>query len=51
MALAIRPALDRAGVAEEAREAMLRILRDANEDRSGFLVHSPYVIHELRRVG
>jgi len=41
MALAMRPALDRAGVAEEAREAMVGVLRDANEDRFGFLVHSP----------
>jgi SAM-dependent methyltransferase len=51
MALAMRPALDRAGVAEEAREAMVAVLRDANEDAAGFLVHSPYVIHELRRAG
>ena len=50
MTLAMRPALDRAGVADQAREAMVRILRDANEDSSGFLVHSPYVIHELHRV-
>lgn len=51
MALAMRPALDQGGAAEEAREAMLRILQDANEDPSSFLVHSPYVIHELHRAG
>ncbi len=27
---------------------MTSVLRDANEDPSGFLVHSPYVVHELR---
>jgi hypothetical protein len=27
---------------------MLEVLRDANEDPSGFLVHTPYVVHELR---
>jgi SAM-dependent methyltransferase len=50
MAVAMQPALDRAGVADDADEAMLRVLREANEDRTGFLVHSPYVIHELRRL-
>jgi len=47
MALAMAPALVRAGAADEARAAMVAVLRDANEDRAGFLVHSPYVIHEL----
>jgi hypothetical protein len=27
---------------------MLAVLREANEDPGGFLVHSPYVVHELR---
>jgi SAM-dependent methyltransferase len=49
MALAMRPALERAGAADEARNAMIDVLREANESRSAFLVHSPYVIHELRR--
>jgi hypothetical protein len=49
--LANRPALDRAGVADEAREAMVRGLQAASESSSAFLVHSPYVIHELRRAG
>jgi SAM-dependent methyltransferase len=47
MALAMRPALARAGAEREARDAMVGVLRDANEDRAGFLVHSPYVLHEL----
>jgi hypothetical protein len=28
---------------------MIDVLRAANESESAFLVHSPYVIHELRR--
>ncbi|WP_211340065.1 class I SAM-dependent methyltransferase [Solirubrobacter pauli] len=51
MALAMRPALERAGTADEARAAMLAVLREANESPTAFLVHSPYVIHRLRRVG
>jgi hypothetical protein len=27
---------------------MIDVLRAANEDPGGFLVHSPYVVHELR---
>ena len=49
MALAMRPALERGGAAEEAREVMVDLLRQANESKSAFLVHSPYVVHELRR--
>ena len=49
MSLAVRPALERAGLAEQARAAMIAVLRDANEDPSTFLAHSPYVIHTLRR--
>ncbi len=48
MARAVRPVVERAGVEDEIREAMTAVLREANEDRDGFLVHSPYVIHELR---
>jgi len=48
--VAMLPALERAGVAAEAQDAMVRTLRDVNEDPSGFLLHSPYVVHELRRV-
>jgi hypothetical protein len=47
MALAVRPVIEQAGVELEVREAMTRVLRDANEDPDGFLVHSPYVVHEL----
>jgi ubiquinone/menaquinone biosynthesis C-methylase UbiE len=46
MAVAIAPAL--AGREAHVREAMTAPLREANEDPRGFLVHSPYVVHELR---
>jgi SAM-dependent methyltransferase len=48
MALAMRPVVERAGVGAELQAAMTAVLRDANEDPSGFLVHSPYVVHHLR---
>lgn len=48
MARAARPAVERAGVQDEIREAMTGVLREANEDPDAFLVHSPYVVHELR---
>jgi SAM-dependent methyltransferase len=48
MALAVRPVVERAGVADEVREAMTAVLAEANEDQHGFLVHSPYVVHVLR---
>ena len=48
MALAVRPVIERAGVAAEVQEAMTAVLREANEAPDGFLVHSPYVVHELR---
>jgi SAM-dependent methyltransferase len=48
MFLVVRPLVERAGVADEMREAMTAVLRDANEDPSAFLVHSPYVVHHLR---
>ncbi len=49
MAIAMRPALERAGAVDEARQSMLDVLQAANESKSAFLVHSPYVIHHLRR--
>lgn len=49
MALAARPIIQRAGADAEVREAMTEVLRAANEDPDGFLVHSPYVIHVLRK--
>jgi hypothetical protein len=48
MALAARPVLRQAGVDGQASAAMAAVLRQANEDAAGFLVHSPYVVHELR---
>jgi SAM-dependent methyltransferase len=49
MALAFRPVAEQADVEDEIRDAMTAVLRKANEDPGGFLVHSPYVVHELRR--
>jgi hypothetical protein len=48
MAVANRPALEAAGAGEEAEAAMLAALREGNEDPAGFLIHTPYVVHELR---
>lgn len=48
VALAMRPVLERANAAEEAKAAMVAVVRDANEDPDAFLVHSPYVVHQLR---
>ena len=50
MHLVVRPTLERAGVAREARDAMVAAVRDANEDDDAFLIHSPYVVHLLRVV-
>jgi ubiquinone/menaquinone biosynthesis C-methylase UbiE len=47
MALAARPGIERAGVADEVQAAMIAVLREANEDPDAFLVHSPYVVHDL----
>ncbi len=46
--VAMKPMLDRSGVAADTRAAMARVLQEANEDPSAFLVPGPYVIHELR---
>lgn len=48
ISLSTRPVLERAGAQREARDAMTAALRDANEDPAAFLVHTPYVVHELR---
>jgi SAM-dependent methyltransferase len=48
MALSVRPVLQQAGAEIEVQEAMTAVLHDGNEDPDAFLVHSPYVIHELR---
>jgi len=47
MAVAVLPVLRRAGAEDELRAAQLSVLREANEDPDGFLVHSPYVVHRL----
>ncbi len=48
VALSIRPVIQQAQVEAEVQEAMTAVLCEANEDPDGFLVHSPYVVHELR---
>ncbi len=48
MHLLVRPTLERAGAAQEARDAMVAAVSQANEDDDAFLVHSPYVVHLLR---
>jgi SAM-dependent methyltransferase len=48
VALSVRPVLQQADAETEVQDAMTAVLRDANEDPGAFLVHSPYVIHELR---
>jgi SAM-dependent methyltransferase len=48
MSLAVRPIIKQASAESEVRDAMLAVLREANEDPNGFLVHSPYVLHVLR---
>lgn len=48
MHLMVRPTLERAGAAQEARDAMVAAVSEANEDDHAFLVHSPYVVHLLR---
>jgi SAM-dependent methyltransferase len=48
VALATRSVIQRADADAEVRAAMTEVLREANEDPHGFLVHSPYVVHVLR---
>jgi len=48
MALAARQAVQQPEVETEVQQAMTAVLRAANEDTAAFLVHSPYVVHELR---
>jgi SAM-dependent methyltransferase len=47
MAVAARPAIEGADVGDEVQAAMTAVLGEANEDPEGFLVHSPYVVHDL----
>jgi SAM-dependent methyltransferase len=51
MALAVRPVVEQAGAGAELQAAMTTVLRAANEDPDAFLVHSPYVVHELGVAG
>lgn len=47
--LAMRPALERAGTLDAARERALQVLQEANADPAGFRVRSPYRVIALRR--
>jgi SAM-dependent methyltransferase len=49
LAIEARPALERAGRAEELREGMRRIYEEANEEPDAFKLTSSYVVTELRR--
>ena len=44
------PVVERAGLLDTLRTEMIAALAAGNEDPSGLLIRSPYVIHELRRV-
>jgi SAM-dependent methyltransferase len=47
MAVAVRPAVERAAARAELRAEMTAVVSGANEDPAAFLVHSPYVVHVL----
>jgi SAM-dependent methyltransferase len=49
LAIAARPVLEKAGRAEEIRDAMRRIYEEGNEDPEAFRITSRYVVAELRR--
>jgi SAM-dependent methyltransferase len=49
LAIEARPALERAGRADQVREEMRRIYLEANEDPKGFRIPSGYAVAELRR--
>jgi ubiquinone/menaquinone biosynthesis C-methylase UbiE len=51
LAVAARPALEKAGRADELREGLLNLYEEANEDPDAFRVTSRYVIAEVRRPG
>lgn len=48
MSVAMRPVLERAGVAESVRLQELSALRQGNERDDGFLVYSPYRVIEVQ---
>jgi SAM-dependent methyltransferase len=49
LAVGARPTVEGAGRADELRQGLLRIYREANEDPSGFRVTSRYVVAEMER--
>jgi SAM-dependent methyltransferase len=48
MSIAFRPLLEGAGLYDEVRREGIAVLRDGNEDPTGFRVTSPYRVLELR---
>ena len=48
MGVDVWPILDRTGLVGGLREEMLEALAASNEDPTGLLIRSPYVVHELR---
>lgn len=50
MSVAGTPLLERAGTAEATRERALAVLREGNEDPSGFRVSSPYRVIQVTRL-
>ena len=49
MAMEAWPILERAGLLDSLREEMIHALAAGNEGTTELLIHSPYVVHELRR--
>jgi hypothetical protein len=48
MGVDVWPILDRTGLVDGLREEMVEALVASNEDPTGLLIRSPYVVHELR---
>jgi SAM-dependent methyltransferase len=51
MVVDARPILEHAGAVDRLRARMIAALEPADEDPDGLLLHSPYVVHELRPRG
>jgi len=49
MSIVTRPLLEGTDAGAQVAHSVFEILSEANEDPDAFLVHSPYVVHELRR--
>lgn len=49
MATDVWPILERAGLLDSLREEMIHELTAGNEGAAELLIHSPYIVYELRR--